>query len=196
MLGLTSYKASAYFYFAGFVSFAHYFRDFDFSLKVTEGKRTPKEKIRLAVLIMLLLAAIGYLVFGQPEQKENETSTRADALEPAVAYLDTQNRDNMVLYAGFNEGSFLEFRGYKPYIDGRAELFLEAKNGQFDYFSEFLEVTSGGIYYKDFLDKYGFTHILVPTGQNHLYISITHDPDYQVGYSDDHYTVFVNCGDS
>ena len=196
VLGLTSYKASAYFFIAGFVSFAHYFRDFDYSLKITEGKRTKKEKIRLAVLIVLLVAAVGYLALGQPEQKKNEDPARAELLEPAVAYLDTQEKGEMVLYAGFNEGSFLEFHGYKPYIDGRAELFLEAKNGQFDYFAEFLKVTSGGIYYKDFLDKYGFTHILVPTGQNHLYISITHDVDYEVGYSDDNYTVFVNRSES
>lgn len=85
----------------------------------------------------------------------------------------------------------MEFHGYHPYIDGRAELFLKAKNGQFDYFDEYLDADSGRSYYRDFLDKYGFTHLVVPTEQNHLYASIVHDSDYEQGYSDENYTVFV-----
>ena len=127
-----------------------------------------------------------------PETKEkNEGIQDISPLEPSVAYLDTQNKNDMSLYAGFNEGSFLEFHGYKPYMDGRAELFLKSKNGEFDYFTEYLCAESGKIYYKDFLDKYDFTHILVPTGDNHLYISISHDNDYQIGYTDENYTVFI-----
>lgn len=191
VLGLTSYKANVYFYIVGFVCFAHYFRDFDFPLKVTSGKRTKKEKIRLAVLVGLLVLALGYTFFSPSAPYNSRQDARAEQLEPVASYLDTQNRDDMVLYAGFNEGSILEFHGYHPYIDGRAELFLKAKNGQFDYFDEYLDADSGRSYYRDFLDKYGFTHLVVPTGQNHLYVSIVHDSDYEQGYSDDNYTVFV-----
>ena len=191
VLGLTAYKATAYFFFAGFTSFAHYFSDFDYLLKVTET-RTKQEKVRLAVLIVLLVAAVGCLLFVLPEKQTPPSDSRIEQLESVVEYLDTQESGDMVLYAGFNEGAFLEFHGYKPYLDARAELFLKEKNGQFDYFSEYLDAISGRIYYKDFLDKYGFTHIVVPTGENHLYISILHDADYEVGYTDEAYTVFCS----
>ena len=194
VLGLTSYKAMVYFYIVGFLAVAHYFRDFDYSLKISEGKRTKKEKIRVAVLVILLIAATGYLIYGETIGKNQEKERKhIEYLKPVVEYLGTQEKENMVLYAGFNEGSFLEFHQYKPYIDGRAELFLEDKNGQFDYFSEYLSVYHGTGYYKEFLDKYGFTHIVVPTEDNYLYISIIHDSDYQVGYSDENYTVFIQA---
>ena len=192
VLGLTSYKANAYFYIIGFVASAYFFENFDFPLKVLERKRTKNEKRRLALLISLVTISTIYLILSMPETKEkNEGIQDISPLEPSVAYLDTQNKNDMSLYAGFNEGSFLEFHGYKPYMDGRAELFLKSKNGEFDYFTEYLCAESGKIYYKDFLDKYDFTHILVPTGDNHLYISISHDNDYQIGYTDENYTVFI-----
>lgn len=193
VLGLTSYKANVYFYIVGFVCAAHYFKDFDFRLKITANKRSKKEKIQLVVLIILLVLALVYLFFGQPEAKEDSIDQEIEHLSLAADYLDTQNRDEMVLYAGFNEGSYLEFRGYRPYLDGRAELFLEAKNGQFDYFNEFIRLNNGVLYYKDFLDKYGFTHILVPTEGNYLYISLIHDADYQAAYTNEYYTVFTKA---
>ena len=191
VLGLSSYKANVYFYIAGFVSFAHYFRNFDFTLKQTEGKRTRKEKIRLIVLIVLVVLALGLLLIQKSEAEPVGSEWCEKELGPVVSYLDTQDREGMVLYAGFNEGAYLEFHGYKPYLDARAEVFLEAKNGQFDYFTEAAKVRAGCIFYKDFLEKYDFTHILVPTGDNYLYLSISHDADYTTGYSDENYTVFI-----
>ena len=102
-------------------------------------------------------------------------------LEQIVDSLDREDTDDMVLYTGFNAGGYLEFRGYHPYIDARADSFVKEANHQFDYLSEYLDVKSGAVYYKDFLDKYDFTHLVVDKGVDvNLYTSISHDDDYRV----------------
>ena len=191
VLGLTSYKATAYFFVVGLASYAHYFRDFDFTLKGIDTS-TRKEKVQLAVQILVLALTIGGILMVYTGKQTKTVEFGIVGLEPVADYLDAQESEDMVLYAGFNEGAYLEFRGYKPYLDASAELFMEEKNGQFDYFSEYLYVVGGKSYYKDFLNKYGFTHIVVPTGENYLYISIFHDPDYEIGYTDEVYTVFTS----
>ncbi|MBR3722756.1 MAG: hypothetical protein IKN12_08310 [Selenomonadaceae bacterium] len=74
------------------------------------------------------------------------------------------------LFTGFNTGSYPEFRGIKCYIDGRPEIFAPKNSGlACNIIGEYFDVTGGVINYKDFIEKYDFTHLLVEKGDGLLF---------------------------
>lgn len=78
--------------------------------------------------------------------------------------LENYNKDDVILYVDFNNGGYTEYRGLKSYIDGRAELFIKKFNGKSDILEESNNVNTGAIDYGEFLNNYGFTHLIVLTG--------------------------------
>ena len=92
---------------------------------------------------------------------------RADAADPAFApaaaadLLDTLDREDIVLFTGFNNGAYMEYRGYRGYIDARPEIYTKKLNGTKDVLEEYKSVMDGTADYAEWLDRYGFTHLLV-----------------------------------
>ena len=62
-------------------------------------------------------------------------------------------------------GSFMEFHGFKPYMDMRLELYGKSKNKKKDIIGEYLAVRSGKYYFPDFVDKYKFDYIITNEGE-------------------------------
>ena len=54
---------------------------------------------------------------------------------------------------------------------------------------EYYDMETGITYYKDFLDTYGFTHLLVYRGEL-LQTELAHDPDDVPVYEDDTFLVY------
>jgi len=107
-----------------------------------------------------------------------------------VAYLsEHESKDGMVLYTGYNDGGYAEFMGYKPYIDPRAEVFVKKNNHKADVMKEYYELQFGALYYKDVLERYGFTHLLVAKGDI-LIMYLPHDSAYEKIYEDDVYQIY------
>jgi len=98
--------------------------------------------------------------------------------ESAVEYLNTLNKDDLVIYNSFNSGGYLEMYGYKVYIDQRPEIYQKLINNKEDIYTEYVEVN-----YKNsveairkFLEKYHFTHLIVGGGTDlHLYLELQDD---------------------
>ena len=102
-----------------------------------------------------------------------------------------QSGKDIILFANFNDGQYLEYHGYHPYIDGRAELFLEKNNKEFDYFEEYYDLYTSRIYYKDFLNKYNFNYLVVDQAvDRYLYLSLIHDKDYEIIYESEDTVLF------
>ena len=114
--------------------------------------------------------------------------TQADfsyPLEMVVDYLDaTEENKDITIYTSYVDGSYLEYRGYKPYIDPRGDVFIKSTNKKFDLMKEYVDVKNG----KNvnlFLDKYGFDYILVDSVEvNSIYKYLTEENknDYKVVY--------------
>ena len=103
-----------------------------------------------------------------------------------------ESDEPIILYANFNDGQYFEYNGFHPYIDGRAELFLEQNNKEFDYYGEWCDLRSAKIYYRDFLDKYGFNYIVVSESTDrYLFTSISHDNDYEIRFKEGNTYLFV-----
>ena len=75
--------------------------------------------------------------------------------------INSENKENLKVYVGYNNGGFLEYRGYKAYLDPRMEVFLKANNGKEDIFKEWYNLEHGNISKQDFLNKYDFDYLVV-----------------------------------
>lgn len=96
-------------------------------------------------------------------------------------YLDNNTTKDIKLYTGYHEGSYFEYKGYKCYIDPRAEHFFEKSNSKKDIFIEYYLLQYGRIDYNYFLEKYDFDYIFVGE-KDVLYHYLTNNPNYEKVY--------------
>lgn len=183
IMGIKYYKLIPYFLVVGLCVagvYAGQWKPKKFLAKFEDKKFNLVVGTEVIFFIVLFIIAGSFIDSVSLNNEPTDAESMA-GLEQIVDALDREDADDMVLYSGFNAGGYLEFRGYHPYIDARADSFVKEANHQFDYLSEYLDVKSGAVYYKDFLDKYDFTHLVVDKGVDvNLYTSISHDDDYRV----------------
>lgn len=186
ILALSSVRNFVLFVVCGIFPLAYLLRD----IRLPED-RTENTKFALRLRVKLLaFFAIGLLYLSQAQF----VSLKNAALPPPVAapvnYLLAHGEaKNIVLYTGFNDGAYAEFMGLSPYIDPRAEVFVPKNNGTENIMQEYLKLQSGDLYYKDVLNKYQFTHLLVDK-DDLLNAYLPQDVDYQRVYQDDMYSIF------
>ena len=78
-----------------------------------------------------------------------------------------QNKAELKIYVGYNDGGYFEFRGYKPYLDPRAEVFLKKNNKKKDILAEWIDFADDGMSDRDkFLKEYDFDYIYADNFQN------------------------------
>lgn len=66
------------------------------------------------------------------------------------------------IYCSFDLGSYLEYLGYKPYIDGRLEVFSWIINGERDILGEYTATYDGSVPHLEYLnDTYDFDYYIV-----------------------------------
>ena len=90
-----------------------------------------------------------------------------DAIDESVLKLGLE-KENLKVYTGYNNGGYLEFRGYKPYLDPRAEVFLKKNNGKEDVLDEWLSYRTVNTEREKFLEKYDFDYVFTE-GYDFLY---------------------------
>lgn len=198
VLALGTQKSISYFVIAGFPAMAYYMKDFTFDLKITDNNN-PKDKrkriILIGILIVLIAIACATLLNPNNENGNEDVviqSSRYTDLDNIVDIIEENEDNDVILYAGFNHGQYLEYKGLHPYIDGRAELFLKDNNNEYDYMKEYVDLKSGDIYYKDFVDKYDFNYLVVDEQNERLmYNSLLNDNDYSVIYDGEQIKLFV-----
>lgn len=108
-------------------------------------------------------------------------------------YLDEtkEEKDKIKLYTGFNEGSYLEWRGYYCYIDPRAEIFLKSNNHKEDIMDEYNKVQNYEINYEEFLHKYDFDYLLLEKKRDALYHQLKLKPlNYKNVLEDEIYVLY------
>lgn len=186
VLALSSARSFALFAACGIFPLAYVLRD----IVIPQGKiKSPKNVLRLRAVLVALVVLVAGGLFGQRVVKFVQEGD-APAVAQAVEYLSKhENKDGMVLYTGYNDGGYAEFLGYKPYIDPRAEVFVKKNNHQADVMKEYIDLQYGKLYYKDVLDRYGFTHLLIST-DDILATYLPHDAAYEEVYSDENFQIY------
>ena len=122
-------------------------------------KEVKKEQIRLSIKdkITYILAIIIFLVLILFKVEVYDGLI----IKEFADYLDLNASKDITLYTDYNTGGYMEWRGYKCYIDPRAEVFLKSNNKKEDIFFEYYDLENGEIEVNDFIEKYKFDYLLV-----------------------------------
>ena len=147
-------------------------------ININETKLNKLEKL---IYVVLIVGFIGFSLF-------NIKFTYEPKLKEIADYLDKNATKDIKLFTGYNNGSYLEYRGYKCYIDPRAEVFLKKFNKKEDIFLEYYDVIIGNIEVKSFLEKYNFDYLLVETSIENLIVKeLNNNENYELVLKTDEY---------
>lgn len=163
---------------------AFYLKDIEKEAKKKDIK-IPKG-IKVNYIGILVFLTIYILVLGVYSSNKG----LSNYLEKGIDFLLTNNnKKDIILYTDYNNGSYAEYRGLKPYIDTRAEVFLKSNNHKKDIMEEYYLLNFGILDYNKFIEKYHFTHLIV-TKNDCLYRKISKDKRYRVIYKEKKYKIF------
>lgn len=183
---LSSQRNFSFFLICGLFPLAFYFKDFSFPQ--TKQENTRKIFVLRKILIGLIVLALFVLGF-KMAFSDKSINRDYELLNNAVDFVINENNGETVLYTGYNDGGLAEYKGLATYIDPRAEVFVKKNNKKEDIMKEYYLLQTGSLYYKDFVDKYRFTHLIV-TEQDILFAYLKHDNDYKVVYSNEKYDLY------
>lgn len=190
LLSVMHIKGIPFFMLLGLPSFAFILKDCELNPKIT-AKLTGRTAILSSLLAVAILAGICSQLFLKADKTLKGAAAYYSQLD-AVTEIINKSSEPVILYTNFNDGQYLEFKGYHPYIDGRAEVFLMVNNGDYDYFNEYYDLLKSRTYYRDFVDKYQFNYLIVnKTADRYLYISLLNDPDFEHVYESEATNLFV-----
>lgn len=98
-------------------------------------------------------------------------------INDAVVYLNENASKDIKIYCDYSDGSFLEYHGYKPYIDARAELFLKKMNKKENILKEYIDFNLDEKTRDEFIKKYNFDYYIISSSNYELV-------DYLINYED------------
>jgi hypothetical protein len=183
---LTSLRNITYFAIGSLFPLAHYLKNSNFIDKTNIGPKNIKLRIILVTLIIFAIICTG--TYNDEEYKT--TYTEYLDLNNTIDYIvNNEDTSNIIIYTGFNDGSLVQFRGLPTYIDPRAEVYFKKLNKKDEIFNEYFDMKYGRVYYKDVLNKYNFTHLIV-SKDDILYTYLPEDKDYNEIYKNDTYIVY------
>lgn len=166
-----------------------------FKLRKKETEITLWNLVRINFVCVVLIAFFGYIMFSIGAYSQNTTIDSTLAPIVAADYLDQHKDEDIVLYTEFNNGAYMEWRGYQVYMDARPELFQKKINNKEDIYSEYCQVAKGSINYEEFLGKYNFTHLIVSQHTIFdMYLSL--NPSYEATVSGNGYTLYQAVSNS
>lgn len=93
------------------------------------------------------------------------------------------------VFIGYNDGGYVEYRGYKAYLDPRGEVFLKKNNSEIDILKEYIELRDGKMDLDDLFDKYDFDYIIAEKSDGKIY-ELNMD-EYELIYENNDYKIRV-----
>lgn len=120
-----------------------------------------KHKSALCIVCVVLLSLVPLKDVVSEEGKGIDGYEKY-GLSAVIDYAENNTDINPAskIYADYNTGGYLEYRGYKPFIDARAEVFIPANNHSNNYFEEYLSAKKSTVVAAAFLEKYEFDYII------------------------------------
>lgn len=118
------------------------------------------------------------------------TGLSPDIVAAVDAIDNSESNQNATVYAGYNDGGYLEFRGYKSYLDSRADVFLKANNGKEDILQEWADFKKHKISDKALIEKYNFDYLFI-NNESDLFQSLNETDKYKMIYENSDSTIKV-----
>ena len=185
LLGFMSVKGFSHFILVSIFPLAYFFKDI-FPKDFSDITNQLKKGLNIIYTVVGISSIVGFMVLFIITGQKNLMDNKAKSPMDAIATMFDPNTTKV--YSSFNDGGYVEFRHYKPYIDPRAELFLKKNNQKTDLFEEFYKLQHNQLDKQVFLDKYNFDVLLISktdTLYNAMYnlegYFIIYD-NYEIGY--------------
>ena len=134
---------------------------------------------KILSLFVSLFIVTGSFLFTLAGIQSKPPQTYGDTIK---FLLRTERPENISLYVHQGIGGLAGYFGIKYYIDSRSEVFLAANNGQKNIFEEYVNLKSGKINYKDFFNRYNFTHIILTSEEGFIFDELSNDKNFRVIY--------------
>ncbi|MBD3879519.1 MAG: hypothetical protein SR1Q5_07530 [Quinella sp. 1Q5] len=138
---------------------------------------------KIVSLLATLFVTSGIFFFAYTYSQPKPLTTYADAIK---FILRTERPEDISLYITQGGGGLAGSFGIKYYIDSRSEVFLPANNGKKNIFEEYGDFLSGKLNYKDFFNRYDFTHIILTSEEPFLFELLSSDKDFRTIYESEH----------
>lgn len=204
-------KLSPYFLISAYPVLLAYIDNLDFKKlkpkfkgrKNKKGKKNMSKKLKIAATAFIVIFAAGaicmlaydniadtrdYIASGG----KDETITDIDNAVAAMERDAENNGKELTFFNSFNSGGYLEFLGYKTYIDPRADSFVKEANHDFDYLTEYRNVSTCKVYHQKVFDKYGFNYAIYEYEVSPaLYTAMTNDSNCKEIYKGTDMVVFA-----
>ena len=190
LLGLTSIKGMSFLMIGGLFPLAYNFKNYFKSYK--KQFNYSKKNIIFYIFTIIALTTITFITFIKYDETKdgNNQYSHYIYLERIVDYLDnTAKKEEVTLYTDYDTGSYLEYRGYKCYIDPRAEVFVKANNKKEDIMDEYYKLQNYRIPIGEFINKYNFNYLLVRT-KDALYKYLEENNEYKIVIDNNGYYLF------
>lgn len=135
----------------------------DIVIKNLDNVSKAKRIISYVLITLIAISLVGFS--GYTYYKMNKKIEFRHMASDAVDAIDLfTNNYPASVYVSFNDGGYISFRGYKPYIDPRAEVYLKKNNHKKDIYEEYYRFETGQIDINEFIKKYNFDFILLKNG--------------------------------
>lgn len=138
--------------------------------------------LNIALVAMLIVSAIAGARLNKPDVDNAKFPVEA------CNWLQGRQADRFRLFNDYNWGGYLIYRGFKVFIDGRADIYLPT--GLFNKYAEVACLKSDP---EDLLDEYGIEIVLV-RADNPLAVWLQMSPEWWLAYSDEVAHVYVRNG--
>lgn len=124
------------------------------------NKIFSNKNLKLLAIIFLIAG----ILFGHSQKISTNNSFKSsyDLVDEFAKIIDPDTTDNKNVYCHFNDGAYLEWRGYKAFQDARSEVFTKTINNKVDITQDALDMYLGNITIKDLQKKYKFDYYFVP----------------------------------
>ena len=178
ILGFSSIKGMSFLLVGGTFPICYnlkeYFKEYKGNYKYS------KRFIITYIMILIGLFSLFFVELNKVDEEKDITSYYVN-LRVIADYLDdnTKSKD-VTLYTDYDTGSYFEYRGYKCYIDPRAEVFLKANNTKEDIIDEYYNLQKNKLNEREFIDKYGFNYLVVNSKADILYKYLNKNGSYEM----------------
>ncbi len=185
-LALSSVRSLSLFAICGFPFLAYALRDIKPPFK---DSAVLKPRTRNLLIYSLIIISISFFAYQMAQAKDSiDPMIPKEATEYIIEELESPQ---ICLYADYNWGGYLEFRGLRPFIDARAEVFVKANNGVRDILDDMIAMYRGELHYTDFISIYQFNVLLVKEGDL-MATYLAEDNHYILAYSAGEALVYVD----
>lgn len=180
LIAFNSIKGSNLFILVSLFHLAYFFKD----IKKRKFKLITKIQPVLNVILIISIVISSVILIKDYIKMDND-KLNYNVAEKALDTLNNVTYDEEIkFYSNYNDGGYVEFRGYRSYIDPRGEVFLKSNNKKADILNETIEMYTEKFDVDEFLKKYNFTHLLVGPGDR-LYSDINnYNSNYFILYED------------